>query len=280
MTAEDDCVVRPLTPGDAEEVLALVTFDGLGAGRLAEELAAANDYHWMGLIDPAGRIRAVHRSMRWGDHLLLKGVFVEKSLRGSGAVLRLAFALREAARAAGCAGIAAWVEPHEPEAALARVLRLRLSSTLLHRFEVRIAEDDEGRGIGFAENSGVLTVGAAAGPPLVPDLLGSQAKRAPHGGSAARWVIDGRRIVLSACPARTIADLGEVVSAVRAPAGTGPVTTMELPLPAGDLAIALALTGTGAKRLSRTPVRLGRWDFPVKPATRPVATTAGAGRSG
>ncbi|HEY3465623.1 MAG TPA: hypothetical protein VGL47_10860 [Amycolatopsis sp.] len=257
--------MRRLTPDDTDEIYELITFDGLSAARLAAELAAGDDYHWVGLVDPAGRLRGVHRSLRWGSHLMLKGVFVEKSVRGSGAVLRLAFALRELARDAGCAGIAAWIEPSKPEAALARVLRLRAEGSLLHRFEVRFADDGgRGAGAGSPRNSGVLTrqaVGAAPGAPLVGDLLRTDGA----GGIVAHWVIDGRRAVLSGCPVWTVGLLDRVVSAVRDQVGD--VDAVEFPLPAGDLAAALVLTGTGARRLSRTPIRLGRCDFPVR---RPV----------
>ncbi|MDQ7809140.1 hypothetical protein Q5425_35895 [Amycolatopsis sp. A133] len=254
-----------MTTDDTEEIHELITFDGLSAARLAVELSAGDDYHWVGLADPAGRLRGVHRSMRWGSHLLLKGVFVEKSARSSGAVLRLAFALRELARDAGCVGIAAWVEPSKPETALARVLRLRTDGSLLHRFEVRLADGGEaGPGAGRPPNSGVLTrraVGAAPGAPLVADLLRAD----ETGEKVAHWVIDGRRAVLSACPVWTVGQLDRVVSAVRDLAAD--VDAVEFPLPAGDLAAALVLAGAGARRLSRTPIRLGRYDFAVR---RPV----------
>ncbi|MGX1853063.1 hypothetical protein [Streptomyces sp. NPDC055299] len=249
--------VRRLRLVDADEILRIVDLEGLDAATLVRELAAEDDYLWMGLDTTAGGLGAVHRSMKWGDYLLLKGVFVEESMRGSGAALELAFALRDAARGNRFAGLAAWVEPHKPEAGLARMLRLRATGPLIHRFEVPVPDD--GPSVALSDDgNGLLAldlpepVGSA---PLVDDLL--------SGGSPAtvRWVIDRHRLVLSGFPPRSVADLHVLTSAAGPLARARGAGFLEFPVPAADLAAALSLAAVKARRLSRTPVRLGRLDF-------------------
>jgi hypothetical protein len=254
--------VRLLTRADLDEILAVVTFDRLSASTVARELANADDYCWVGLVTPAGHLLALHRSMRWGRHLLLKGVSVGGSARGSGAVLRLAFALRDIARDRGYAGLAAWVEPHEPEAGLARILRLRGVGPLLHRFEIPIGSGGAGRdrtgertvafGSGCSAGTAVVRWSDEPGAaPIVANLLGADPL-------VVHWVVDGRRLVLSGCPWSVLGQLSRLPATIEA----GPdVEAAEVPLPAADLLASFHLLGMKARRVSRTPVRLSRLDF-------------------
>lgn len=277
--------VRRLTPADTDQVLALASFDGLSPSRLAAELAAEDDYWWVGLATSTGRLCAVHRSMRWGRHLLLKGVLVDGSSRGSGAVLQLAFALRDAARRQGYAGVAAWVEPHEPEAALARMLRLRQTGPLVHLFEVPIPVDEGGArapgpalAVGSPDNRGTIVVRTTGQLPMVANLLGPvDPAGEPTAATAADevtayWVVDGRRLVLSACPCADVTQVAELVAMIGPTARERGATALEIPLPAVDVLAALYLAGTGVRRLSRTPARLGRLDFAVVPPDERLST--------
>ncbi|MEV5242998.1 hypothetical protein AB0K89_28380 [Streptomyces cinnamoneus] len=249
--------VRRLTSADSDEILRIVDLEGLDAVTLARELAAEDDYCWVGLDTPADGLCAVHRSMRWGDYLLLKGVFVDVPARGSGAALELAFALRDIARRRGYAGVVAWVEPHKPEAGLARMMRLQVTGPLIHRFEVPVP--DGGPPV-VAPSAGHGTLALDLPDPersarLVDDLL--------NGGSpmVVRWVLDRHRLVLSGFPPRSVADLHVVTSAAGPLARAKGALFLELPLPAADITAALSLAKVKARRISRTPVRLGRLDF-------------------
>lgn len=71
--------VRRLTMSDTDDILRIVELEELNTVALTRELTAGDDYLWVGLDSPAGGLGAVHRSMRWGNHLLLKGVFVDDS---------------------------------------------------------------------------------------------------------------------------------------------------------------------------------------------------------
>lgn len=188
--------VRRLTTVDIESVLRIVDLEELDAAALRRELTCGDDYLWAGIDLPNGSLGAVHRSMTWGNHLLLKGVFVDEVLRGSGAALELAFALRDAARGGGHSGLAAWVEPHKPEAALARMLRLRPTGPLVHRFEVPVAADGP-RAAASVRSCGRITMALprlAAQVPLVADLLTGDSP------AAIQWVHDRHRLVLSGFP--------------------------------------------------------------------------------
>ncbi|MEU1467083.1 hypothetical protein ABZ434_02475 [Streptomyces sp. NPDC005761] len=267
--------VRRLTPADADEILRIVTLEGLDATVLTRELTVDDDYLWMGLTSPAGGLSAVHRSMRWGSHLLLKGVFVDESARGSGAALELGFAIRDHARDSGYAGVAAWVEPHKPEAGLARMLRLRTSGPLLHRFEVAVQDGDRPAHVPVPGHPGrVLELpGRATQTPLVADAVADDDERGPTQGAArVHWVLDRHRLVLSGFPGESVADLGELVSAAAPLARAQGARFLEFPMPAADLSAALRLAAVKARRLSRTPVRLGILRFV------PGAVTEGAGR--
>jgi GNAT superfamily N-acetyltransferase len=248
--------VRRLTADDTEGVLRIVDLEELDSANLARELACPDDYMWMGVDLPEGRLGAVHRSMRWGDHLLLKGVFVDEPLRGSGAALQLAFALRDTARAEGYEGLAAWVEPHKPEAALAHMLRLRSTGPLVHRFDVPLPADGPYAVAATARSNGRLVMEpVTSAPPLVADLLTGDAP------GSVRWVHDRHRLVLSGFPAASVTDLGQVLAAAAPLAKAVGTRRVELPVPAADLSAAFFLASLKAHRLSRTPVRLGRADF-------------------
>ena len=285
-----------LTPANTDEILRLVNFDDLNRATLVRELTAEDDYLWVGLVTPAGALCGVHRSMRWRRHLLLKGVFVDESARGSGAALELAFALRDSARSAGFAGIVAWVEPHKPEAGLARLLRLRQTSPLLHRFEIPLSDGDgQDSSLGDAHcfaNSGTIVLDVAwrkQATPMLDDLLGVAEDpqpragaepvdgRPPLGGCAAvHWVLDRHRLVLSGLPCRSIVDLPELTSAMKTLARAQGACALEIPVPAADISAALSLASIKARRLSRTPVRIGRLDFPAVSSHEKLATGAPA----
>lgn len=280
--------VRRLTPADAEEILRIVTLEGLDPTVLARELTD-DDYLWTGLPSPTGGLGAVHRGMRWGSRLLLKGVFVDASARGSGAALELGFAMRDHARDSGYAGVAAWVEPHKPEAGLARMLRLRTSGPLLHRFEIAVPDGDRpshvplpagraGAGPGqpgrstISRNRVLTLPGRAPGPPLVADVVADDDEHGPaHRAAGAHWVLDRHRLVLSGFPGHSVADLGELVSAAAPLARAQGARFLEFPMPAADLSAALCLAAAKARRLSRTPVRLGLLRFTPDTVTEGTA---------
>ncbi|MCX5000785.1 hypothetical protein OG739_36465 [Streptomyces longwoodensis] len=254
--------VRRLTTVDIESVLRIVDLEELDAAALRRELTCGDDYLWAGIDLPNGSLGAVHRSMTWGNHLLLKGVFVDEVLRGSGAALELAFALRDAARGGGHSGLAAWVEPHKPEAALARMLRLRPTGPLVHRFEVPVAADGP-RAAASVRSCGRITMALprlAAQVPLVADLLTGDSP------AAIQWVHDRHRLVLSGFPPSSVTDLELLVSAAAPVARANGARYLEFPAPAADLPAALFLASVKARRLSRTPVQLGRADFVTSPA--------------
>ncbi|WP_280362528.1 hypothetical protein [Nocardia wallacei] len=262
-------LVRRLRPSDAPSITRLIGAAAYGPRTLARELASGTDYLWMGTVDQDGTLCAVHRAMRWGNHLLLKGIVVREDRRGGGTALELVFGLREEARVAGFAGLVAWAEPHQPESVLARRLRLRIAGPLLHRFEVPAAaatepepEDappppDSGS-IGFESDS------PRTAHPLLPCVLDTDVQPLrQRDQSILHWVADRHRLVVSGYPYASVADLPEFVRAVETVTRARRLRSIEIPLPAADLATALALTRTGARRLSRTPVRVARLDFDV-----------------
>ncbi|WP_042440461.1 hypothetical protein [Streptacidiphilus albus] len=264
--------VRRLRQDDAEEILRIADLEGLDAPTLARELANGDDYLWLGVTTQSGVLGAVHRSMRWGDRLLLKGVFVDEPLRGSGAALELGFRLRDTARDAGYRGVLAWVEPHRPEAGLARMLRLQATGLLVHRFEVPLP-DCIGPSTVTAASCGTVAFGQSgtgSRAPLVTDMLGDGIS------GTVQWVHDRHRLVLSGFPSPTIADLATLAAQLRPLAQATGAGFVEFPLPAADLSAALALTRSNARRLSRTPVRLGFLDFhsASDPEGRTVAVDA------
>lgn len=253
---------RRLQGGEAEAALRICSFEDVDAEVVRRELAAEDDYCWMGLFASDGTVSAVHRAMRWHQHLLLKGIFVDDAYRGSGAALDVAFAMRNWARQAGYAGVVAWVEPNKPEAGLAARLRLRPVSPLLHRYLIPLPSTG-----GSERPSGALrpTAGTFSvplrdeGAPMVHELLGI---RQDHSASnRIAWVLDRSRLVLSGNPCRSLGDLDDLVTAAEHSAVLTGATAVEVVVEAADLHAALYLAGVGARRLSRSPVNLGMLSF-------------------
>lgn len=260
---------RRLHEGDADAALRLCPFEDVDADVVRRELRAGADYCWMGLFTPDGEPAAVHRAMRWHRHLLLKGVFADDAFRGSGAALGAAFAIRDWAREAGYEGVAAWVEPNKPEARLAARLRLRTAGPLLHRYLVRLPYGSSaGRAPGTPPRmSGTLVVPGGDGTaPMVRELLG--VPRSPSAGTRLAWVLDRSRLVLSGNPCRSTGDLAGFLAAVEDAARPAGATAAEVLVEAADIPAALAMAGLGARRLSRTPVRLGMVSFPARAELR------------
>ncbi len=261
-----------LTPANTDEILNLVNFDDLNRSTLVRELTAEDDYLWLGLRTPTGSLCALHRGMTWGRYLLLKGVFVHESLRGSGAALEIAFAMRDSAHSAGYAGLVAWVEPHQREAGLARLLRLRQTSPLLHRFEISLSggggqDSSASDATHCLTNSDTIALGVVGRKPATPiltDVL-SVVEDPPRPPVDERvrvhWVLDRHRLVLSGFPCHSIAVLPDLTSTMRSLARAHGATALEIPVPAADISTALSLASIKARRLSRTPIRVGRLDF-------------------
>lgn len=284
--------IRPLVPADAEDLARLVTFKELTLSVISRELAAPADYRWLGVVTRSGELCAAHRAMRWGSHLLLKGVFVRDSDRGSSAALDLAFALRDFACDAGYAGIAAWVEPHRPESWLARLLRMHERDPLLHRFEIPVtpgpgATRADGLELSFATDTRLISVMSSR--PMLDDFFGSGLRSyEPQTDPArerrqvsVRWAVDGSRLVLSGCPCSGATDLPQLAVALAPLSAAYGATAIEIPMPAADLAAALFLSSIKARRLSRTPVRVGRFDFlDTRSTCGQVASQRVPGRTG
>lgn len=264
--------IRPLVPADAEDLARLVTFKEITLSVISRELAAPADYRWLGVVTRGGELRAAHRAMRWGSHLLMKGVFVRDSDRGSSAALDLVFALRDFARGAGYAGIVAWVEPRNSESWLARLLRMHERDPLLHRFEIPVtsrpgAAGADGLELSYATDTRAISVMSSR--PMLEDFLGSvPCSHQPQADPArerqrvsVRWTVDGSRLVLSGCPCSSPTDLPQLAVALAPLSAAYGASAIEVPMPAADLAAALFLSSMKARRLSRTPVRVGRMDF-------------------
>ena len=245
--------IRRMTTSDADAIRRLST---MAESTLLSELATTDDYCWVGAVEPGRGVVALHRGMRWGDHLLLKGVLVDEAARGGATALELAFALRDLARESGFVGVAAWVETGRREAALARLLRLRSAGPHLHRYEMEI-----GPPVSAPQprrTSGTLEGTAADASPMVHDLVGCAA---PARLGDVAWIADQHRMVLSGFPGRSVTDHPAVLRAAAAQGRPAHVSAVEFPLPAADLAASLTMAGAKARRLSRTPVRVGRLDF-------------------
>ncbi len=226
-------------------------FDAGLASLAQEELQAPRDFAWFGhFVDE--RVVALHRALRWGSYLHLKGVFVADEFRGTATAIRLALALKSYARLGGWEGVAGWVEPTKPERVLAERLRLHRSGPMVHRIELEFLEGPtpditEGRSLSGSANFD-------EGPWLVPDLLGSS-------GTALHWVRDGGRLVLSGNPCTAVGDLPELLHQLTPLARAVGAGALELPINAASLLDLLGLAARGVKRLSRTPVYLGRHRF-------------------
>lgn len=260
--AEAELVARRLGAGDIEAALGLCRIDDIDRDVVARELAARADYCWMGLHAPDGTLAALHRGMRWHGHLLLKGVFVDDRFKQSAAGLRVAYAIRNWAMREGFEGVLAWVEPNKPESHLAHRLRIRATGPLLHRFLIPLPPTaSTGAVPGVARMAGILTVAAPSQtPPAISELL--RIEQDDQGCLCLAWILDRSRIVLSGNPCGDVADLDGLVHAVQPLAALTGATGLEIPFEAADLQTALRLAGTGARRLSRSPVRLGVGSFP------------------
>ncbi|MEU1290595.1 hypothetical protein [Kitasatospora sp. NPDC005856] len=286
---EAGLVARRLRTGDAEAAARLCSFEDVDAAVVERELAAPDDYCWMGLFRADGTPAAVHRGMRWHRHLLLKGVFVDDGHRGVSAAVGAAFAIRDWARQAGYAGVLAWMERNKPEAQLAARLRIRPVGPLLHRFLVPLpaAGDAAGSDTAPSTGSGLPRPGAGTltvplpgeGAPAVGELLGIE--QDDPDGTRVGWILDRSRLVLSGNPCRSVDDLKVLRAAAAQTAAATGATALEVLFEAADLLTALSLAKAGVKRLSRSPVNLGVLHFESRSVDgSAVERRAALGRSG
>jgi hypothetical protein len=271
--------LRALTTADAPDLLRLAELPGLDVSILAAELAPDSAYRWIGMTGPAGELLAAHRSMFWGDYLLLKGLFADASARGTGAALRLAFELREVARREGRRGIVAWVPPKSPATLVAQRLRLRPAGPWVHRYEFPVPLQEASQAPAAAGTFGAVTAttgsvmvraeGTAASW-IVPNLLHAPEAEARGGTSGSHdrsvhWVVDRTRLSLSGLPCsrlehlpRLLEELAPLARQLRR------VSSVEIPVPAADISCVLWMLAHNARRVTSTPARLGRRDFACK----------------
>lgn len=246
--------VRSLSPADLGGLQTLFGSNCPDHRVLGRELHRVDVYLWMGLFDGTALV-AAHRAMLLGSRLLLKGVSVASSHRGTTAAWRLALAMKEAAAARGMAGLAAWIEPRQPERFLAVRLGIKESGPMVHRFQIPLPSVDEDLAIAASPPlAGELQVSHGT-EPMVSDLLGRSA-------GSLNWVIDGRRIVLSGNPCAGTEELLNLLSTLRPMAIQAGAHAAEIALPASDLSAAFSILATGVGRLSRVPVRMGLLSLP------------------
>lgn len=271
-------VARRLHADEVDAALRLCRIEDISADVIAYELSTESDYCWMGLYSRDGLLAALHRGMRWDRYLLLKGLFVDHRFQRSGVGLRTALATRDWARREGFAGVLAWVETNRSESQLAFRLRIRPTGPLLHRYLVPVPVTPAGAGLAQRKplrSSGFLAVSAAEdGLPAVGELLGIE--QAAEGSVRIGWTLDRSRLVLSGNPCRSVADLASLVDAAEPVVSVTGATALEVPFEAADLHAALRLAGMGARRLSRSPVRLGMACFERKPSRTVVAQSPAA----
>ncbi|MQA95579.1 MAG: hypothetical protein GEV11_13340 [Streptosporangiales bacterium] len=226
---------RRLVPADAAQVLGLAKVEDLTPSILARELAC-DDYLWAGLEKEPGQLLAVHRGLRWGGRLLLKGVFVDPAARGGGAAVQVAFALRDLARQPATSGSPpGWncIGPRPGWRACCDYGRM-----------VRCCTASSCRSPRWS------TTGRH------PPATACTAAPSPWRGEQVHWVLDRHRLLLSR-------PLPSPPPAVRSLAAGQGASALEICLPAADLPAVLSLAARKARRLSRTPVRLARLDFDV-----------------
>ncbi|ALT79268.1 hypothetical protein AT984_20790 [Paucibacter sp. KCTC 42545] len=219
-------------------------------------MAQPDTYIWIGLLEDGRQaLSGVHRGMKIGGFLLLKGVTIDRRLTGTTAALRLAQAISQTARHRGWTGVSVWVEPAKRERFLAARLQIRAAGTRVHRYHISLkncaAELADAPG---APLSGTLEIALGTAQPLVGSLL-------PLPEHCYGWVCDGRRIVLAGNPCVTLDDLPTLKDRLAPVARRIGATALELQVPAADFAASLSLLAIGAKRLSRTPVQLGHRRF-------------------
>ncbi|RSN30040.1 hypothetical protein DMC61_17520 [Amycolatopsis sp. WAC 04169] len=261
-------MVRELDPADTSEVHQLCGGLGLTVPQLEKELGAAPDTRWVGLAHSSGKLCAVHRSLRWGPYLFLKGVYVSEEVRGSGAAVRLAFALRDAARDEGLAGIAAWFDYGMPEHWIAQLLRIRPRQPSIYRVAIRLDSADESApvvaGAGPARFHGEIEVPRQpeSDLPMAPvvDLFGGDAEDGgPVDGARGKfhWMLDGSRIMVNASFGTDRHQLDALIKAVGPVARANGAGEVMIPTVAADIIGALQLAGSRARRYNRMPTCIG-----------------------
>lgn len=258
--------IRSLSIADLVALQSLFGANSPDPQQLGRELQRNDVYLWMGLFG-GGQLVAAHRAMVLGGRLLLKGVSVATTNRGSTAAWRLALAMKAAAAARGCSGVAAWIEPHRPERFIAARLGVKAAGPLVHRFLIPLPGADEDAAVDtLAPLTGTLEM-RPCDAALVPDLLDGVAGQV-------NWVIDGSRIVLSGNPCRNTEGLPSLLSMLRPLASRAGARAAEIHLPASDLAAAFSIVAPGVARLSRTPVRMGLLALPPIDGTAPTVSEA------
>lgn len=250
-----------LGPDDAADVAAVWSLEGCDETQIRWELERPDQHVWLGSRDHQGQLVAAHRALVWHRHLLLKGLCVNPSAGHGAASLQLALAMRSAARAIGLDGVAAWVEPHRPEAQLAARLRLEPATTLLHRYLIPVMGTAAAQTVHDNLLSGVVDLSE----PLTKTTKDVFASRVAESGDRGRvaWLLDRGRMLLSTALTGSHETLGPLLAAVTQATGLTPRAGYEVLIPAADVLGALGLVRSGARRLSRTPVRLalprGSW---------------------
>lgn len=265
-------LIRRLQVKDLDALSRFLSGEDGAPAYLALELQRPETYLWLALFDAgSGDIIGVHRGMRLGSHLLLKGVVVDQRHKGSTSSLQLGRAMVEAATALGLQGVAAWIEPSKPERHLAERLRLVAQGPLVHRYLVPLQPSLAREGPIHGDLFGTVDLtGDQTDVPLVPSLL-------PSRPSHYAWVLDGKRIFLGGNPCPRVSALPLALRGIEPLARRVGATSLELALPASDLVSALETLALGARRLSRTPVRLGIRSFsPHSSATRDYGPAAEA----
>ncbi|GHJ48998.1 hypothetical protein Cs7R123_63400 [Catellatospora sp. TT07R-123] len=194
--------------------------------KVVEEVASADEYLWMALVDK-DRVLAAHRALLANRCVYLRAAFAfDQDVRFP--TYRLAKAIIGRAEQSGLHRAHVWVETRGQEGNMARLLGVLQSTTPLHRYRLPQA---------------ACLRPAQAQSPTDADL----------------WVRDGRCLVSH--PSFGADGLpGPAVSRVP---GTPPahlldeIDEIEVALPAFDINAAFDLRGRGARRMSRVPVMHG-----------------------
>lgn len=265
--------VQVLGPADLRDVADLVAGHRFTDAILHAELSDHDRYRWMGRRRPDGSLAAVHRSLRWGDYLFLKGVFVHPEARGGDHALRLAFALRRLAQQAGLRGIAAWVSEGSPaQLVLAERLRLRRAGDPLHLFALPFAALPEGERTGDSPPSRSFALGRiedllspdrvkGPGEALVPDLLPVPPLAGGPPIAGRRAVLDRDRLLLGALPCAAVSDVAALLAELAPFAAVWEMPEIEIPVPLSAITLMLWLGGRKGRRVSGRPVHVGRYEF-------------------
>lgn len=257
--------VFTLGPGDAAEIARLTAGRRYTVPVLAAELADPETYRWVGIRGADGRLTAVHRALKWSKYLFLKGVFVDDSARGGDGALRLAIALRQAARDETVSGIAAWIsESSSAQLALAQRLRLKRTGPPLHLYTLPFARfrDEKRAPEQLSRHEAATRIEQILerhhvmrdGRILVPDLLGGS-------GNGRRALPDRDRLILGSLPCADAGEVHALLAELAPAAGALGLSEAELPAPVIDIPLALWLVGRKARRVSARAVYVGRSDF-------------------